>query len=558
MMSLRGLVGLFWCGSLIACGDDTAGTDAGTPPPPPADAGFIFDVELGGDPVARGKDLFRNLRCANCHGVDGQGSPNFPGAPTLVGRSAEDLRIVLVESCDVLTAGSGCHPLKIPEVPQRYLEDIAAYLASLAASSPDHPGPPCDAVPGNICTLAGTGNAGNIKNPAIRARQQRLFWPQNVTVDPQGRVVITDWNNYLIRRIEPQGCQDGDCPIVNIIGSGALGDECSTAARPVMAANMGMNHPVGTDYLPNGDIVLWGWHMWKIKYIPMNSDGTAGQAYCLFGNARGFSGDGMAAGTNFDGMGGPTRFNLPSSAVLDNDGNWWISDQANLRIRIVRPDGDDLPPPPASSAEAYVLSLRNNVITTLAGGEPLGSTGEHRRTLADYSDSGDGGPLTAATFRVQFGFDAIPQMRMAYDRTRDLIYLADAENNRIRIIDRSVDPWTIDTFAGGGTDVTGTDIDARSARLYRPGDVDVIPDGSGDVLITDTYNNCIRVVDFDTRRIRTVAGVCGADTYGYEGDGGPALAARIAEPGGAGAGPDRTIYIADTLNHRIRKVNPTP
>jgi hypothetical protein len=290
----------------------------------------------------------------------------------------------------------------------------------------------------------------------------------------------------------------------------------------------------------------------------MNADGTAGQAYCLFGNARGFAGDGMAAGTNANGMGGPTRFNLPSSAILDNEGNWWISDQGNLRIRIVRPDANDLPLPPASTAAEYVASLRDNIITTLAGGEPLASTGEHRRTLPDYSDSGDGGPLTNATFRVQFGFDAIPQMRMAYDRSRDLIYVADAENHRIRIIDLNQEPWTIDTFAGGGTDLLADDVLAREAKLYRPGDVDIIPDGSGDVLITDTYNNCVRVVDFETRRIRTVAGICGEETYGYQGDGGPATAALIAEPGGAGAGPDRAIYVADTLNHRIRKVNPTP
>ena len=542
--------------ALTACSDDMPVLPDGGAPAP--DAGFSLDAAPSGNAISRGESLFRGLRCANCHGVDGQGAPTFPGAPTIIGRTAEDIRAVLVAPCDDPSPGGGCHPLKFPEVSTQQLDDLAAYLAALAADSPDDPGPPCDVVPGNICTLAGTGNAGNKKLAGILARQQTLFWPQNVTVDPQGRVVITDWNNYLIRRIEREGCRDGDCPITNLLGTSALGDECSTPSRPVMAAAMGMNHPVGVDYLPNGDMVLWGWHMWKIKYIPMSPDGTPGVALCLFGNARGFAGDGLEAGTNFNGMGGPTRFNLPSSALLDNDGNWWISDQGNLRLRIVRPNANDRPPPPATSAEEYVASLRDNVITTLAGGEPIGPTGEHRRTLPNYSDSGDGGPLAAATFRVQFGFDAIPQMRMAYDRTRDLIYVADAENHRIRIIDRSRDPWTIDTFAGGGEDVVADDADARAARLYRPGDVDVIPDGSGDVLITDTYNNCIRVVDFASRRIRTVAGICGEETYGYEGDGGPAIAAKLSEPGGAGAGPDRTIYIADTLNHRIRKVNPKP
>lgn len=549
---------LAWFASQLAFVSILAGCPDSEPDPSTPDAGGTAgfpDATLTGTPEERGADLYRGLRCVNCHGVDGRGTPSFPGAPTVVGRGVDDLRLALVRACEDPSSTNNCHPLKIEDLREQQLVDLAAYLTGLAnADTVEDPGPPCTETPGEICTLAGNGVAGSQSQPGLLARQQYLFWPQDATTDPQGRVVITDWNNYVIRRIETEGCREGDCPVTSLIGSGGLGDDCSTAQNPVPAVESTMNHPVGLYYDRLGNIVLWGWHQWKIKYVPVNPDGTTGQLYCLFGNERGFSGDGMEAGFNFDGMRGPTRFNLPSSAVQDRAGHFYISDQGNLRIRRIVAGADD----DYTSAESVLRTYANNIIETWGGGLIDPATGATRRTRPDYSDSGDGGPVSQATFNVQAGFDAIPQMRLAIDDDRNLLYVADSENHRIRVIDLNQDPPIIDTFAGGGTNVTGTDIPAGEARLYKPGDVDVAPDGSGDVLITDTYNHCVRLVNFATKRIHTVAGQCGVDTAGYEGDGGPATAARLNEPGGAGIGPDRKIYIADTLSHRIRKVNPTP
>jgi cytochrome c553/DNA-binding beta-propeller fold protein YncE len=524
-----------------------------------------------GTPAERGRVIYEGQRCINCHGFDGSGSPTFPGAPNIVGRTADNLQTALIEECEPppdASALGNCHPLKLPDLSPQQLDDLAAYLATLTPTVPVEPGPPCDSEPGRICTVAGNGVPGNRMIDGILARDQFLFWPQNVTLDPQGRVVITDWNNYLIRRIEATGCRDGDCPIVNIIGTSGLGDSCSTAASPVEATAATMNHPVGVLYddfiLGESNIILWGWHMWKIKYIPVNGDGTTGLMYCLFGNARGLSGDGMEAGFNFDGMGGPTRFNLPSSCVYDNAGNFYISDQANLRIRRVLADGDDLD----TSAEDFVASRQNNIIETFAGGL-LDAAGNTRRTLPDYSDSGDGGPAPMCTFHVQAGFDAIPQMRLALDRDRNLLYVADSENNRIRVIDLATN--IITTYAGGGDDLAADNVPATQARLFRPSDVDLDPAGSGDLLITDTFNHCARLVDFDTQTIRTVAGICNPvqtaeadESPYYSGDGGPATEARLQEPGGSYVADDPSnpgtyvVYIADTLNHRVRRVNGIP
>ena len=524
--------------------------------------GSLSTSEL--DPVERGKTLYQGLRCINCHGTDGLGKSAFPGAPRIVGRSSSDIRKVVVDPCDNPEIVNNCHPLKMLDLTELQLDDLAEYLASLAGAQLENSGPVPDNVTGHISTIAGNGVSGNQKEPRILARQQYLYWPQNVTLDPQGRVVIADWNNYMIRRIERTGCQEitdssgqvgMDCPIVSLVGTGGLGDSCSTKANPVLAIDAVMNHPVGVlfdDFIPGqNNIILWGWHQWKIKYIPVDEQGNTGQMYCLFGSVRGATDDNLPAGYEIDGVVGPTRFNLPSSCVYDNAGNFYVSDQGNLRIRVIHSDGDD----DNSSVEAFVQSRANNLITTLAGGM-LDEFGNFRRTRADFSDSGDGGPVSQCTLNVQSGFDAIPQMRLALDKERNLLYVADSENNRIRVIDLNVNPPRIDTFAGGGADVVANEVPATQAKLLRPADVDVSPDGSGDVLITDSFNHCVRLVSFASRQIHTVAGACGPDNGGYEGDGGPATQARLYEPGGSAMALDGTVYIADTLNHRVRRVNP--
>jgi hypothetical protein len=397
--------------------------------------------------------------------------------------------------------------------------------------------------------------AGNQRGAVgLKGRETYLFWPQNVVEDPQGRIIITDWNNFLLRRLETEGCDaaagtDGDCPIKTVYGNGELADECTTAGTTIMATDHGNNHNITVEFDEYGHMIMGGWHMWKIKYIEM-INGDPARVFCLFGNVRGFAGDGMAAGVNLDGMDGPVRFNLPAAAVTDLDGNFYVADQSNVRIRKVTADADDYHGP---DAEQFVASRQNNIIDTWIGG-PLDPGGYARRTLPDYSDSGDGGPVAEASIAFEIGFDATPQARLAFDKVRNLMYIADSNNSRIRVIDMSQDPPIIDTFAGGGDDV-GDGINALEVKLNRPADVDLIPDGSGDILITDTFNHCIRRVSYDTRMVTTLAGICGEEGD-YTGDGGDALEAKIYEPGGSYMRADGTLYIADTINHRIRRVNP--
>lgn len=126
------------------------------------------------------------------------------------------------------------------------------------------------------------------------------------------------------------------------------------------------------------------------------------------------------------------------------------------------------------------------------------------------------------------------------------LYIADSKNNRIRKIDTA---GIISTFAGSGVD--GYDFDdtaATVARLNLPSGVAV--DASGNVYVADTKNNRVRKVDVNGI-ISTVAGN-GEDAY--LGNGGAATAASLNNPSDVAVLSDGSVVIADTRNHTLRKI----
>jgi sugar lactone lactonase YvrE len=109
--------------------------------------------------------------------------------------------------------------------------------------------------------------------------------------------------------------------------------------------------------------------------------------------------------------------------------------------------------------------------------------------------------------------------------------------------------WTCGYSGDGGP--------AIGAALRGPSSVAV--DAMGNIYIADTYNRCIRKVDGDGI-IVTVAGKCAEDIEwgdsNYSGDGGPATAAQLDRPFGIAVDRAGNLFIADTYNHRIRRVTP--
>ena len=212
----------------------------------------------------------------------------------------------------------------------------------------------------------------------------------------------------------------------------------------------------------------------------------------------GFSGDGGAAVK--------AEINTPIGICADSAGNLYIADTANQRIRKVDTSG---------------------IITTLAG---TGSKGY----------GGDGGPAAGASF--------YNPVRVTVDPSGNLL-VADQSNHRIR---RITPGGTITTIAGNGAGTpaagafSGDGGPAISASLNNPTAVAV--DGAGIVYIADQFNQRIRKVALDG----TITTIAGNGSAGFSGDGGSATAASLNYPGGLKVDSVGNIYFNDDANYRTR------
>ena len=127
------------------------------------------------------------------------------------------------------------------------------------------------------------------------------------------------------------------------------------------------------------------------------------------------------------------------------------------------------------------------------------------------------------------------------------LYIADTNNRRIRKVDSS---GNISTVAGTGTaGFSGDGGAATDARLNNPQGVAL--DGAGNLYIGDTSNHRIRKVD----TAGVISTVAGSGTGGHSGDGGAATAAQLNSPRGVALDGAGNLYIADAWNNRIRKVD---
>jgi GT2 family glycosyltransferase/DNA-binding beta-propeller fold protein YncE len=132
------------------------------------------------------------------------------------------------------------------------------------------------------------------------------------------------------------------------------------------------------------------------------------------------------------------------------------------------------------------------------------------------------------------------------------VIVADSHNDRIRRVDKPT--WIITTIAGSGENgYDGDDKPATRAALNTPSAVAAAP--NGDIYIADTLNNRIRMIDHATGFIHTVAGDGEAADDGPIGDGGPATSARLFMPSDIALAPNGDLYIADMHHYRIRKVD---
>ena len=211
----------------------------------------------------------------------------------------------------------------------------------------------------------------------------------------------------------------------------------------------------------------------------------------------------------YSGEGGPaTSASLyyPAGVAVDGAGNLYIAD-TNAQL-------------------IHEVDISGNISTVAGNG--------------GYGYGGDGGAGTSASLDYPYG--------VAVDSAGN-IYIADTDNQRIRKVDATT--HTITTVTGNGTaGYSGDGGAATSASLDYPYGVAV--DGAGNLYIADTFNQRIRKVDASTHDISTVAG---NGTAGYSGDGGAATSAILDHPHGVAVDGAGNLYIADEGNQRIRKVD---
>ncbi|MBZ5607930.1 MAG: hypothetical protein LAP38_06730 [Acidobacteriia bacterium] len=215
------------------------------------------------------------------------------------------------------------------------------------------------------------------------------------------------------------------------------------------------------------------------------------------------------AGTNSVGDGGPALSALLSQAegvAVDSLGAIYVADADDNRVRKITPDG---------------------VIQTVAGTGVAGL-------------AGDGDPANAALLNHPYG--------VAVD-DRGNLYIADLGNARVREVSAG---GTIQTIAGGGSVVPGGNGDggqASIAQLLEPRNVAIGADGS------------LYISDFGAHRVYQVsaAGIlttlAGTGNAGFSGDGASARLAQLKAPAGVAVDANGVVYIADSGNNRIRKVD---
>lgn len=379
----------------------------------------------------------------------------------------------------------------------------------------------CAETPGNICPYAGASRNG-FNGDGHDKLDSWFSFPMSITFSPYGKPVIADWNNHKLRMVNDDGT------LTTIMGTNFLGDgdELSTDSTPAgaLGTTVNLNHPTQQVYREDGVLLSASWHTHKLR----TWDPATNLVHVYLGSNPGFNEPAQSVpGTDFDAHN--CLMNQPREVHFDSDGNVYIVDMRNERIRKldtsdwtirtvvgsggkgVSGAGDALtstlnfpknsnPEPGGSMAlsadestlylsdtESHVIKsvdLESGAVTVLAG---------MPGTAGDVDATGDAARLN---FPVGLALDG------------DTLFVADAGNHKVRAI--NVTTGAVSTFAGNGTSTCPYDAEfaipetcadqylagdggpATDATLFRPYGVDL--DLSGNVVISDTYNNRLRVV----------------------------------------------------------------
>jgi len=355
--------------------------------------------------------------------------------------------------------------------------------------------------------------------------------PQAITLDALGNMYVADTNNNKIRKITAAGV------VSTLAGSGSFG---SANGIGTVAS---FNFPTGIAVDASGNVYVADSFNNKIRKIT-----SAGIVSTLAGSITNASG-------NLDGTGTAASFNSPKGVAVDASGNVYVADSFNHKIRKITPaglvstfagsgsngsaDGTGILATFSSptglaidtSGNVYVADKGNDeirkitplgVVTTLAGAAGF----------QPFPGSADGIGI-AARFNYPFG--------VAVDASGN-VYVADTDNHKIRKITAT---GVVSTFAGSGVSSLIIDGAGVVAKFNSP--TGVVVDASGNLYVADSNHNVIRKIT-TTGMVSTFAG------SGAQGSTDGTGLISLNAPSGVAIDALGNMYVTNTDNYKIRKI----
>jgi uncharacterized protein (TIGR03437 family) len=363
---------------------------------------------------------------------------------------------------------------------------------------------------GIITTVAGNGHAG-FSGDGGPAEFAQLRAPYGLVVDRGGNLFIADLGNARIRRITPQG-------IISTVAGGGVTPAAQADGQPATSVALTSPRNVATDFY--GRVYFSDFGGNRVYQIT-----DTGKLVLVAGTGEaGFSGDG-----------GPAlraKLNAPAGIAVDAASNLYVADSGNGRVR----------------------KISRGLISTLGGGGAAGATSSVPVSMpAGLAIDPDGSLFIAdiggnQILRVTPQLATTPIGQPARDLTIDLqgnLYACSGSTvvRRPRMGDV--------TIIAGGTAVSYLGDGSIPERVRFRQASAIARDGVGNLYIADTSNHRVRKITPDGDTLT----VAGNGLPGFSGDGGPAVGAQLNNPIGVAVDPRGNLYIGDTGNSRIRKVD---
>lgn len=384
----------------------------------------------------------------------------------------------------------------------------------------------------SIQTVAGSNfdGFGGDGGPATNAE---LYSPTWAALDRTGNIYLADTGDNRIRAVNTgtsaitiAGVTIQPGNISTVVGNGA----CCYSGDGGLATAAALNyvHSVALDAASN----LYLADMYNNRIRVVN---TGTKSITIAGVTIQPSRIATVVGNGTEGYGGdggpPTaaEIDFPTAVALDRAGNIFIADTGSNRIRLVNTG--------ASAITVAGVTIQPNTIGTVAG-------------IGTCCYKGDGKAATSAQlyYPHAIGIDSSGNFYIS-DMYNFRIRAVNAGTSTVTMAGVTIQPGNIATIAGTGVEgFSGDGGLATSAALNNP--EAVWPDNAGNVYIADTDNNRVRVVN----SIGIINTIAGNGAAGYNGDGIAPLSASLNEPLGMDFDPNGNVVFADRANRRIRKI----